>query len=304
MKLKSKSRGKLVGLSSFIAVFALLATAVFCPFDGNNVEAATRSSRLRIDFVVREALSTGRLKIDFFLTKSGDFDYESIAKQLGIDFVVKERTNLGISGLGNATGGKLSSETSVDSNGNAVVVGSADFKAGTNASDLFVGVSATGDGKMAYSASTDETIGGTAGFDSPIELLGKTAVSTDGMGSNQWGYNVTQGSLVPDVATLNYAGVVQEKYARGDHVFKLNYAAKVKLSSLASGTYTGSVGVNVAVTADALTVHTDAIQMIDDAVEAYLDENPEEKARFEEAQAKAKAEYEARMNGGAVEEEL
>lgn len=293
MKLKNKSRGKLVGLSSFIAVFALLATAVFCPFDGNNVEAATRSSRLRIDFVVREALSTGRLKIDFFLTKSGGIDYESIAKQLGIDFYVKEKIYLGVSGLGDVSGG---TDITPEVKGTSVS-GTTDFKVGTNnAGGLSVLVSSTNPNMV-----NAEYAGNVIVPTSETKKLGSLATNT-------WGYGLLEKKDFTDVKNVDLVGVATEasepmSLSTGDHDMTLAFGAMVG-AGVASGTYSSTVKVDVATNPTGRAIRDDNLRTIERVVNEYMEEHPEEKARLEEAQAKAKAEYEARMNGEAVEEEL
>ncbi len=300
MKLRNKGRGKFVGLSSFIAVFALLATAVFCPFDGNNANAANSSQRLRIDFVVREALASGRLTIDFFLTRSGGIDYESIAKQLGIDFYIREKIYLGVNGLGNVNGGTDIAPT-VDG---TTVSGKTDFKVGTNnAGGLVVKVSSGKDSEGNPNSVNMTNSNGYAGL-APVE----SATLLGAMPAGHWGYNLTETASITNLDALEYKGLTVSDAAdtkvlsNGDHNLSLAFGAKVDTTA-GAGTYTGNARVEVATNPVGRAIRDDDLRTIERVINEYMDENPEYAAEVRAEQEKRRAEYEAQMNGEVASED-
>lgn len=297
MKLRNKGRGKFVGLSSFAVVLALLATAVLCPFAGNNAEAAnsaTASARLRIDFVLREALASKRLKIDFFLTESGGIDYKSIAKQLGIDFYVIETINLGISGLTDADGGTVSPLTETT----RTVVGSTDFQAGTNSPNgllLTVAADTADDGAM---TNKDEALSGLT--TTKIALTGEEKESASKLTPNTWGFGLanTDGLSKDSLGvTVGMKNSIERRNVKGDNNFTLVFGANVNAKDLAAGEYSSKVKVTVSPDPVALSSYTDVLRQIDETIEQLCLEDAVFAAEFAEAKAQKIAEYEARMNG-------
>lgn len=288
MKLERGSKGKFVGLSSFVMAFALLGTAVFCPFSGDYAEAAS-SQRLKIDFVVREALSSKRLTIDFFLTKSGDISYENIAKQLGIDFYIKDKINLGISGVEDVDKGTIAPTV-----GGTEVSGSTDFKVGTNNSDGLV-VRVSGDENMTNGDYSNSVI-------APTTKITNLA----GLDRDTWGYNLSETSAGTAVNSLQLSGMKYTgdimSFNNGDHDLTLTFGARVS-TGVAAGTYSSTVNVDVATSADALTTRTAILNSIDNAIMEMKAEDPDFARRFDERQAELKAQYEARMNGEDIPED-
>lgn len=291
MKLKRGSKGKFVGLSSFVMAFALLGTAVLCPFSGECAEAAS-SQRLKIDFVVREALSSKRLTIDFFLTSSGGVDYQNIAKQLGIDFYIKEKINLGISGVQDVDGGTIAPTV-----GGTTVSGKTDFTVGTNNSKG-LDVRVSGDENMtnaAYAGSTVNVVKATT----TEKVLGQ-------LDANTWGYNL--GATVENIelSTLQYKGVTAdgetEHFTNGDHNLTLAFGAKVN-TGVGAGEYSSKVKVEVAASAASTAAYVSFMNTIDNAIMEMKAEDPDFARRFDERQAELKAQYEARMNGEEIPED-
>lgn len=289
MKLKNKGKGKFVGLSSFIAVLAVLATAVFCPFDGNNANAAeTKSQRLRIDFVVREALDSKRLTIDFFLSKSGDISYENIAKQLGIDFYIREKIYLGVNGLNDVAGNGGAEVTPVPEG--TAVSGQTGFKVGTNnAGGLVVKVS--GDPNMENQSFQGNVI-------KPTEGGKKLGTLT----ANTWGYNLSEGTVANnamanlELVPVTTAAEEMMTLGNGDHDMTLSFGAKVT-SGVASGTYSTTVKVDVATNATGRAIRDDNLRTIEAVFNQYMDEHPEYAAEVRAEQEKRRVAYQAELNG-------
>lgn len=277
MKLNKKSKGKFVGLASFMAVFALLGTAVLCPFDGNVVEAATQSQKLRIDFVLRDALDSGRISIDFFLTSNGGIDYDQIAKTLGIDFYLMDY--IGISGLGDV----IKNDTITPTAGGTGISGESSLTVATNNTNGLA-VKVSGNPEMVNSVNANAKIGATTGVTSANTL----AVDT-------WGYNlVAAGDANADALkpVKNAASADTRTFAAGEHNLTLKFGAKVS-TGVASGTYSSDVKVEVAPNPTSTTNRMAVIRSIDQTIEEYFQEHPEERVKYEEARAKKLAEKEA-----------
>jgi len=275
MKLNKKSRGKFVGLSSFMAVFALLGTAVLCPFDGNVVEAATQSQQLRIDFVLRDALKSGRISIDFFLTESGGIDYNQIAQALGIDFYLMDY--IGLSGLGDVDKGSVTPDPR-----GTVIDGESAFKVGTNNTNGLT-VKVSGAPEMTNAVYTASKISPTTG-----------ASATTTLAMNTWGYNLVTASDTDQTSLKPVAlnGDAGRSFGPGDYDLTLKFGAKVD-TGVATGEYSSQVKVEVAPNATSTTLRLAVMREIDDTVEQYFQENPDERAKFEEARAKRVAENNA-----------
>lgn len=300
MKLKRGSKGKFVGLSSFVMAFALLGTAVLCPFSGECAEAAS-SQRLKIDFVVREALSSKRLTIDFFLTKSGDISYENIAKTLGIDFVINEKINLGIAGLSpEADAGTVTPLV-----GGKAFVKSTGFTAGTNNENGLV-VQVSGDETMALMNSDGSFVDkAQMGASSLIQPTAAVVDKVADLSNNTWGYNLSESKNITDneqleLSPMKSTGTQQTfKDANGGAQnlnLVLTFGARVDTGVMA-GTYGSRVYVDVAASAENLTSRADTLRQIEDAINNYKLENPEFAAELDKAQAKARAKYDAEQRG-------
>jgi len=277
MKLNKKSKGKFVGLSSFMAVFMLLGAAVLCPFDGNVVEAATQSQKLRIDFVLRQALDSKRLSIDFFLNSNGGIDYDQIAKTLGIDFYLMDY--IGISGLQDV----IKSETITPTVGGTEISGESSLTVATNNTNGLI-VKVSGEPEMVNSANANAKIGATAGV-----------TSVNALDMNTWGYNlVATGDSNPNaLKPVSTDGSTDSRtFAAGEYELALKFGAKVN-TGVASGTYSSDVKVEVAPNPTSTAYRMAVIRSIDQTLEEYFQEHPEERAKYEEARAKKLAEKEA-----------
>lgn len=288
MKLKKGSKGKFVGLSSLFVMLAFLCTAVFCPGSTPVDAATTRSQRLKIDFVVRQALSQQRLTIDFFLNflnPDGTLDYDKIAKQLGIDFYINEviqlempeDSNVTLSAQPTASGTEISGDTS--------------FSAGTtSALGLDIYIYSDGTTKLNGEA-TNALVGGN----------GNTIIATDntdvkgvgGVQNNKWGYNLSKAADAADVSNLIFKGLQTVKQAQADahgegglsdkEDFTLTFAAKIGLG-VAPDTYSNTVAINAVPTPKQNTLMIDAMDEFQKSFDQAIAEDKEASEQLRQAE--------------------
>lgn len=236
MKINKNSKVRYVGLSSFFALLALFGLAIFCPTSADSAQAITRNQRLSIDFVLRKALASGEFKIDFFLAEGGGINYESIAKALGIDFVIAQKITLSMSdSIGNA----VPTETIQPTPSGQLVSGKTNFSTTTN--------SANGLEIYVYNAATNKLTGATTG--NVINPTSST-VAYNSLANDTWGYNLsvapTSGS---NLTSLSYSPVATSKssglaYKGAGGDMQLAFAAKISTATNPD-TYSNTVNVNV-----------------------------------------------------------
>lgn len=238
MKLKKNSKVRVAGLSSFFALLAVLGLAVFCPTSGDTAEAASRSQRLKIDFVLRQSLASKNLTIDFFL-ENGAVDWQKVAQVLGIDFVIAKNISLGMSDTGNVS---IAGTTQPMAEGN-FVSGKTTFTVGTN--------STAGLKVYVYGKDGQTTMATSDGLNS-IPTLSQQ-VSQSAFEIDRWGYSL--GAANATVANYNPVAASQKAVAdftgaeNGSASLDLTFAAKVGYGT-APGDYDGAVNIHTVATAE------------------------------------------------------
>ncbi len=265
MKLKQNSKVRVVGLSSFMALLALLGSAIFCP-SPEGADAIERTTRLGIDFVLRQALDSKKLSVDFYLASGGGIDYESVAKQLGIDFVIAPKLSITLdpTTASTVTGSWVSS--SQPTAGGTVVTGSRDFTVNTN--------STAGLAVCVYSNSANLTGGST-----PIQSV-SSASTTSAMATDRWGYNLDLQSATTSSLTYSAMPTTQgtsagatgcKGYDKGEKALRLSFAAKVGLGT-AAGTYSNTVNLKATPSAESTAAANYLMRKIDEAADQAAQE--------------------------------
>lgn len=259
MKLKKNSKVRVAGLSSFFALLAVLGIAVFCPSSSDAAEAASRSQRLKIDFVLRQALDSKNLTIDFFLAEGGGIDWQKVAQVLGIDFVIAKNISLGMSDVGNV---EIAGTTQPMAEGN-FVSNKTNFTVGTNSLDGLK-VYVYGDGGKTEMSTSD----GLNSIPTLTQQVSKSAFEVD-----RWGYSLATAGTTESSLTYNPVAASQKADAdytgavNGSASLDLVFAAKVGYG-VAPGDYSGAVNIHTVATPET-TTH---INMIMDEVESLKKE--------------------------------
>lgn len=268
MKLNKNSTFRAVGLSSFFALLVLFGMAVFCPTASENASAATRGT-LKLDFVLREALQ--RLSIDFYLSSSGGINYDAIAKELNIDFVIQSSLTLSMTDPANVTGSKTTSQPVANA---TFFSGSTDFSVESSASN---GFSVYVYGKDSKTAMTGQTNGNTTTIPT---ISGSGTINTAG---NWWGYKLDEtASIASDTTTLTYNGVAASKgtaaYASSTGTkknLKLVFGTKINPNTITPDTYSGTVNVHAVPGATQIMMQTYTMMQLETAVNEILEERAE-----------------------------
>lgn len=254
MKLKKNSKVRVAGLSSFFALLAVLGLAVFCPTSSDAVEAASRSQRLRIDFVLRQSLASQNLTIDFFL-ENGAVDWQKVAQVLGIDFVIAKNISLGMSDVGN-----------VSINGTTQPMAEGKFV--SDKTNFTVGTNSTAGLKVYVYGKDGKTAMATSDGLYNIPTLSQQ-VSQKDFEIDRWGYSL--GVTGATVDSYNPVEASQKAAAdftgasNGSASLDLTFAAKVGYG-VAPGDYSGAVNIHTVATAETTTALNELMDEVEELI--------------------------------------
>lgn len=231
MNVNKHSKVRAVGLSSCLALVALLGLAVFCPApDGANA-AVSDNKTFTVNFNVLKLAKEERTA-DFY-----------------VNFLVSQKISIAMSGLDGATA------TVQPTTDGKTISAYDDFAVSTN--------SPQGLSVYVYSPDSTTALAGTQSGNSIPAMTG-TAASLSGLGKNTWGYNLSLAASAGNAESLQYKGLTASPVASapdykttadlssaGATNLRLTFGAKVDTAT-AADTYTKAVKVQAVASGNAV----------------------------------------------------
>lgn len=245
MNVNKHSKVRAVGLSSCLALVALLGLAVFCPTpDGANA-ATSDSKSFTVNFNVLKLAKE---------TRTADFY---------VNFLVSQKITIAMNGLGDAAPATVQPTT----DGKTISTFD-DFSVSTNSPE----------GLSVYVYSPDsktEMTGATTGKTIPTTTT--TASTLSGLGKNTWGYNLSLQSKAgnaenlpykglsasPDASHPDYSDTTNRSSTSAAANLRLTFGAKVGVET-AADTYSRAVKVHAVASSKATTLVNAAATSLDE----------------------------------------
>ncbi len=219
MNINKHSRVKTVGISSFLALLALLGVAVFCPAPTNEVQAATCSGS-------ETCVSTSTFDIDFLVLSTD-------TKVFALDFLLAPKLSIS---LDDPNPGTIDVAAQPTASGNKIS-GATNFSVTTNAT--------TGLGVYVYGNGNNALVGTNTG--NTIPATSTVATSLAGLSNNTWGYNLSTADAAANADSLSYKGLTASKGnadyntgASGTANLRLTLGAKIDMGT-APDTYSNTI---------------------------------------------------------------
>lgn len=253
MNVNKHSKVRAVGLSSCLALVALLGLAVFCPTpDGANA-AVSDNKTFTVNFNVLKLAKE---------TKTADFY---------VNFLVSQKITIAMN--------ELASEVAAE------VQPTTDGKTISNFDDFSVSTNSPEGLSVFVYSPTDETnlVGTQAG--NSIPTISGTKTSLAGLDPNTWGYNLSPVSGAADAESLSYKGLTKTpsapdyknttSLAGSDPVkLRLTFGAKVDTNT-AADTYSKAVNVQAVASGNATALINAAAASLDELETEIADSEDE-----------------------------
>lgn len=252
MNVNKHSKVRAVGLSSCLALVALLGLAVFCPTpDGANA-ATTDSKSFTVNFNVLKLAKEERTA-DFY-----------------VNFLVSQKITIAMNGLA----AEIPATVQPTTDGKTISAYD-DFSVSTNSPE---GLSV-----YVYSPDSNTAMTGTQSGNK-IPTTTTTASTLSGLGKNTWGYNLSLQSNATNAANLAYKGLSASPNASSPDYsdttnrsntsaaanLRLTFGAKVGVET-AADTYSRAVKVHAVASSKATTLVNAAAASLDELSTASLD---------------------------------